>query len=136
MRSQNLFPSLKDEDGDDDHQQSTPPSRSFLVDLEEVDEDYPLQNFDSPQPTPASSEAALSAQPEQSSRQQAQPGPSGENPLLPPTLNNRTVTRDLRRAEFKEMAKKHDRTNYFLEQIVELKKMELRLKYPGNDFNL
>ena len=46
-------------------------------------------------------------------------------------VSSRTITRDLRRSEFKEMMKRTDATNLLLKQLIELKKQELKLKYPN-----
>lgn len=54
-------------------------------------------------------------------------------PVLPPITSNRTVTRDLRKDEFKELLKRHDTTNLMLKQLVELLKAGFQQKYPNVD---
>ena len=53
---------------------------------------------------------------------------------LPRQCSNRTVTRDLRRSEYKEMMREHQKTNSILEQLLEVERLKLRMKYPDHQF--
>ena len=47
---------------------------------------------------------------------------------------NRTVKRDIRKQEFKEMYKRHDETNDILRQLVKLKKIKVQAQGIDIDF--
>ena len=54
---------------------------------------------------------------------------------LPRQCSNRTVTRDLRRSEYKDILKEHQKTNSILEQLLEVERTKLSIKYPDHEFN-
>ena len=72
-------------------------------------------------------------QPRQIRAQPRQPGPRAPSPLvsanIPRLQSNRTVTRDIRKDEFKQLLKQHELTNKYLQQLVELKRRKYEFEY-------
>ena len=59
----------------------------------------------------------------------ASPEDESHTDRVPEMRSNRTVTRDIRKEEFKRLLDCHMETNNLLRELVELKKLKLQLKY-------
>ena len=102
--------------------------------------DHIIGHMPAARPTAAAPRAST-PQPVSPQPASPQPGPAqtaAPNPTtmpLPRQYSNRTVTRDLRRGEYKAIVKEHQRTNELRGQILEVQRMKLTLKYPNHNFD-